>query len=111
MRNMFVCDLCHAFVKEVHWSDQAKELSLSVYVSAQNPMGRLCGNYQRAEITFKEVCDACRRAVAEQIASALESRIALRSKGGRDACAPCRSGCGGLGMGCRSEELRRNSAL
>src|SRR5690606_18081803 len=92
MRNMFVCDLCHAFVKEVHWSDQAKELSLSVYVSAQNPMGRLCGNYQRAEITYKEVCDPCRRAVAEQIASALESRIALRSEGGRDACHPAAAG-------------------
>jgi len=82
MRDTFVCDLCHARVKELHWSDRAAELRLAVYVPSQNPMGAVStnGNWQRSEIEYDEVCNDCREAVAEHIATAVKSRLALAKR-------------------------------
>lgn len=82
MRDTFVCDLCHARVKELHWSDRAAELRLAVYVPSQNPMGAVStnGNWQRSEIEYEEVCNDCREAVAEHIATAVKSRLVLAKR-------------------------------
>ncbi len=39
----FVCDLCHARVKETRWDLLAAGLHLSVYLPCRDPMGDDCG--------------------------------------------------------------------
>lgn len=79
MRDTFVCDLCHARVKETRWEHRAAGLYLAVYLPSGNPMGAVStnGNWQSSEIKYKEVCNDCREAVAKHIAAAVESRLAL----------------------------------
>lgn len=83
---VFICDLCHARVEETSWAFQAVGLYLNVYLPAQNPMGDVSTNksWQRSVIEYKEVCNECRGAVAEHIATAVKSRLELakqRQKG------------------------------
>lgn len=82
----FICDLCHARVKETRWEHRAVGLYLNVYLPCSNPMGAVStnGNWQSSVIEYKEVCNDCREAVAAQIAAAVKSRLELakqRQKG------------------------------
>jgi len=80
--NAFVCDLCHARVKETSWEHQAVGLYLNVYLPCGNPMGAVStnGNWQSSVIEYKEVCNDCREAIAAQIAAAVKSRLALAKR-------------------------------
>ena len=75
----FICDLCHARVKETRWYLQAAGLYLNVYLPYSNPMGAVSTNrnWQSSVIEYKEVCNECREAVAAQIAAAVKSRLEL----------------------------------
>ena len=84
--SVFICDLCHARVKETKWDRLAVGLYLNVYLPCSNPMGAVSTNrnWQSSEIKYAEVCNECREAVAAQIAAAVKSRLELakqRQKG------------------------------
>ena len=80
--NVFICDLCHARVKETRWEHRAVGLYLNVYLPSGNPMGAVStnGNWQSSVIEYKEVCNDCREAVAEHIAAAVKSRLVLAER-------------------------------
>jgi len=73
MRDTFVCDLCRARVEAPSREHQVVGLYLNVYLPNKDPMG----DWLSFVIEYREVCNDCREAVAEHIAAAVKSRMAL----------------------------------
>jgi hypothetical protein len=72
--NVYICDACGRRVESNDWTTAAKPVSISIYVSSQNPLGghSTNENYQSSEWKQDDVCDPCRRSLARAIAEWLD---------------------------------------
>lgn len=69
----FFCDLCG---KELDIDrDAIYPLQFKIFVSQNNPLGELCGNYQNANIEYSDTCDECRAEVALLIKSWIKNKL------------------------------------
>ena len=75
------CDICGRRTDVGGWETSSTPLKLTVYVSSQNPLGKITGSYQTSTVEYNDVCDGCRRAVAKAILDTLEERMKLRLSG------------------------------
>ena len=67
----YFCDICGEERKNKEWYSSYEPFYIKLYVSSQNPLGSFGGSYQTAEVNYKDVCDDCRRKLAQAIADTI----------------------------------------